>query len=246
MEAEKKRGPILQKGKCLIGVALTGDSRTSLCENARAIAAEHPDLVEWRADRSSESPAELFTDGLPDELRTILGDVPFLFTFRTKAEGGCGTLERDAYMHLLQAAADVPAFDLLDVEALQLGEEVAPLIRALQSAGKEIVASAHAHRTMPDIEELDRRLKALQETGADAYKIVCMAGNAKEAERFRAWTMRQSQRIERPLIAFAMGEAGTDTRVFAKEAGSALTFAYVGEAVAPGQISIAELRRRRE
>ncbi len=46
-----------------------------------------------------------------------------------------------------------------------------------------------------------------------------------------------------PLCAIAMGQIGRHLRAVAPLYGSVLTYGYVSEAVAPGQMSIAELRQ---
>ncbi|MDD5675184.1 MAG: type I 3-dehydroquinate dehydratase, partial [Chitinivibrionales bacterium] len=44
-----------------------------------------------------------------------------------------------------------------------------------------------------------------------------------------------------PVVALSMGEYGTISRLLAPLFGSLFTYGYIGEAVAPGQISIHQL-----
>lgn len=83
----------------------------------------------------------------------------------------------------------------------------------------------------------------MREAGADLAKIAVMPQaetDLDEVSKTAAWA-----RVELgiPFVLIAMGELGMSTRIHAEELGSALTFATVGgEASAPGQIDIEELR----
>ena len=244
----------------MIGISLAGGSAEMLLDDARRAIREGPDLIEWRADYSEEDPREVLQGQLPRVLADILGTVPLLYTYRTREEGGNGTLSGKAYIDLLRLAANVPTVDLIDVEALRIGQgtkglndpetwhvdpEAQDLIVDLRQSGKQIIASSHEWAGMPDAAELDARLRALMESGADACKIACMAQSKEDVVRFMDWSKRKSRCIDHPLIAIAMGEEGIISRVRAHDMGMALTFASVGTTTAPGQISITDLRKHR-
>lgn len=48
---------------------------------------------------------------------------------------------------------------------------------------------------------------------------------------------------EKPLISMAMGEEGMISRIAGENFGSCVTFGTVGEASAPGQLPLKELKR---
>ena len=258
MNAAEKNGPILQKGKGMIGISLAAGTAETLLDDARRAIRQKPDLIEWRADLWEGDPREALQGQLPARLSEILGTVPLLYTYRTREEGGRGTLSGKDYKDLLHLTAHVSEVDLIDVEVLRIdpgtkersdaeefpiSPETKDLIRKLRQNGTQIIASSHEWAAMPDTAELEMRLRILMYSEADAYKIACMAHSEEDVVRFMEWSKRECRRIDSPLIAIAMGEQGIVSRVCAFETGTALTFASVGEATAPGQISITHLRQ---
>lgn len=81
-----------------------------------------------------------------------------------------------------------------------------------------------------------RMTDTCEAVGFDAVKIAVNCGSLCESLRLLALTGRHAN-----VIAVAMGEAATPVRVLAPRFGSALTYAPVEEATAPGQISLAEM-----
>ena len=51
-----------------------------------------------------------------------------------------------------------------------------------------------------------------------------------------------TQKTEKPLVSMSMGNLGSMSRIAGENFGSSITFATVGEASAPGQFPIKELR----
>lgn len=72
--------------------------------------------------------------------------------------------------------------------------------------------------------------------GADLVKIVTLARSHADSARVMSLYGKFSG-----LIAFAMGEKGKITRIFSALAGP-FTYASLTESVAPGQMSVNELR----
>ena len=66
--------------------------------------------------------------------------------------------------------------------------------------------------------------------------------NEEDVLDLMVWTRKHSKKMEQPLITMAMGDVGRVSRVSGRLTGSAVTFGYVGEASAPGQIPASELK----
>mgnify|MGYP003373948400 FL=1 len=230
------------EGMPKICVPLTGTAKTQVCREAEAAKEAGADLVEWRAD---------FYEGLKDqdqviaaakELSRVLGEVPLLFTVRTEKEAGNSSMETEEYQELLKAVAASGAVDLFDVEALEEEEEKKALIREIQERGGKVIASSHDFEKTDDWESLLERFSRLDKSGADILKMAVMPRSFEDVTRLMQVTNEETQRTEKPLVAMSMGNTGSISRIAGENFGSALTFATVGKASAPGQFPIKELR----
>ena len=230
------------EGMPKICVPLTGTAKTQVCREAEAAKEAGADLVDWRAD---------FYEGLKDqdqviaaakELSRVLGEVPLLFTVRTEKEGGNSSMETEEYQELLKAVAASGAVDLFDVEALEEEEEKKALIREIQERGGKVIASSHDFEKTDDWESLLERFSRLDKSGADILKMAVMPRSFEDVTRLMQVTNEETQRTEKPLVAMSMGNTGSISRIAGENFGSALTFATVGKASAPGQFPIKELR----
>ena len=89
-------GEVLPK----IAVPNVGSNEEEILAAAKDIVAAKPDLMEWRID--------YYTDGINDhdklietakKLRSTVGELPILVTFRTKSEGGDQELNEQNYFN---------------------------------------------------------------------------------------------------------------------------------------------------
>lgn len=106
----------LGSGMPAICASLMGRGKSALQEEAKAFCTEPIDIAEWRVDYLEE-PTD--TDNLikiADDLRKCLGNIPLLFTFRSKREGGEKALSLAEYVELLERAAACREIDMVDVE----------------------------------------------------------------------------------------------------------------------------------
>ena len=118
----------------------------------------------------------------------------------------------------------------LDIE-IETAEKLSKREFAVLRAEAKILISYHDFkRTPPNLERVRTRL---QRTGGDAIKIAAHANNYRDACR-----LLQLARANRRFVAIPMGEVGAAARILALRAGSALAYASVEEATAPGQISL--------
>lgn len=230
------------EGMPKICVPLTGTSKTQVCREAEAAKEAGADLVEWRADFYEELKDQEQVIAAAKELSQVLGEVPLLFTVRTEKEGGNSSMETEEYQELLKAVAASGAVDLFDVEALEEEEEKKTLIREIQERGGKVIASSHDFEKTDDWESLLERFSRLDKSGADILKMAVMPRSFEDVTRLMQVTNEETQRTEKPLIAMSMGNTGSISRIAGENFGSALTFATVGKASAPGQFPIKELR----
>ena len=68
----------------------------------------------------------------------------------------------------------------------------------------------------------------------------------RDVERLLNVTRALREAYGRPLITMSMGALGISSRVEGERYGSAMTFGTLGQASAPGQLGVAQLRRELE
>lgn len=226
-----------------ICVPIVGTTKEEILQTAAEILRVPADLVEWRADWFVEVDDIEKVKGVLSELRSTLGEIPLLFTFRTKTEGGARKLEAQRYAKLNVAVMETGYADLVDVEVFTAKEEVAKLVEAGQQHEVKIVGSNHDFSHTPEKEEIIRRLCYMQECGVDIVKIAVMP-NSKEDVRtlLQATAEMLSEYADRPMITMSMSERGTVSRIAGELYGSAVTFGSLHESSAPGQIPVRELK----
>ncbi len=207
---------------------------------ARAAAA---DMVEWRADYmdAAEDPAALLRACGP--LRAALQDTPLLFTLRTKEEGGQRAVSRQLYQEIGKTMANSGLIDLLDIELSQGDETVSTLLAAAKNRRVCTVLSSHDFVSTPPREAMLSRLWRMRRLGADIPKLATMPGSFADVLSLMAVTEEFFREAGCPVITMSMGWLGQLSRVAGRFTGSAVTFGVAGEASAPGQLPVAQLRQ---
>lgn len=120
----------------------------------------------------------------------------------------------------------------LEVESAEASPDT---VRTLQVAGGRVVISFHDFRRTPeDLISITRRLRRC---GGDAIKVAAHCATLSDALRILALSRDRDD-----VVAVPMGEAGLPARVLALGRGSALAYASSGEATAPGQLGVSDMR----
>ena len=223
------KNTVIGEGIPAVCVPLTGATLPQLMTEAREAAAAGPDLVEWRADlfegifrmREVEEALKVLCD--------LCGDVPLIFTIRTEKEGGELKISLKDYVEILKKTAATGLPSLIDVEALQLDiHEQREIAEAIHQAGMWMIGSSHHFGCTPSEEEMKEIFRREEEAGVDLLKLAVMPQDYGDLAR---------------LLTMSMGEIGSASRFCGEIFGSAVTFAAVGKASAPGQLPIDELRQ---
>ena len=160
-----------------------------------------------------------------------------LFTARHPSHGGTFNGSEQDRVALSQQALAAGA-DVVDAE---LGSEAA---RDLLAAGAPMILSHHDFNAMPDDDELRSLTQAMHALSPQspplAIKVVPTATSITDSVRMLQWVQERKDNEPR-RIGFAMGVAGACSRALTIAYGAPITYAAFGEAVAPGQIALAEL-----
>ena len=237
------RNLTLGEGIPKICIPVMGKDSREVLASARAALEHGPDILELRADFLEHPSDAEQVCALLAEFRAAAGDVPVLFTFRTKGEGGERELPLQTYEELLAAVCASGTADAVDVE-LFLGERTAEkLIREAHAHGVRVILSSHDFEKTPPAQEITGRLRKMQELGADVAKIAAMPRCEEDVLTLLSATLESRRELRVPIITMSMGALGMVSRLLGETFGSALTFGMAGRASAPGQIPARELRK---
>lgn len=209
-----------------------------------------PDLVEFRADWFENVADESKVRAVLEQFRAELGEMPLLVTFRTKMEGGERVFEYKRYESLLTAVAKSGLADAVDVEAFSYAgteeaseERICRLVRTIQDYGCIVIGSNHDFQATPAKDEIVRRLRRMQKIGMDIAKIAVMPNCLQDVSELLSATAEvSSDEAMCPVITMSMSGQGVISRLCGEVFGSAVTFASVGQASAPGQIALGEMQ----
>lgn len=188
-------------------------------------AASGADAVELRLD--------LISDPL-SAIRAIrkASAKPVIATNRLQAEGGKYQGSERERIELLVRASEYADFVDIELQA-ELRDEF------LARVNKPAIVSYHDFQGMPEIDELGAILNRMRMAGAAIAKIAVTPTSLRDDLDLLGFLLDAESDL--PLCIIAMGALGRHLRAVAPIYGSALTYAYVRESTAPGQMSLAEL-----
>ena len=199
----------------------------SLGKNAldEVLSAKDAEMIEVRLDLVEGDPLETMK-----AVRKAT-NLPIIATNRLAAEGGRfegGERER---IDLLIEASNYA--DYVDIELRsELRNEF------MSKVNKPVIVSYHDFSRTPPREELQAILDEMKRTGAAIAKIAVTPTSLKDNLRILDFLLD----ADMPLCIVAMGELGRHLRAVAPIYGSLLTYGYVAEPTAPGQLKVAELK----
>ena len=239
----KVRNVIIGEGIPKICVPIIGKDKDHILAHAFRLQHAPIDLVEWRADFFNEVDSFQAVKQMLKELRDILGDIPLLFTFRTKKEGGEREVSIEDYKTLNIYVAKTGYADLIDVEIFTGDQDVKEIITLAHQNKTYVIGSNHDFQKTPTKKEMIKRLLKMQELDVDIPKIAVMPNNKKDVLNLLEATVEMTENFsDRPIITMSMKDLGAISRVLGSFTGSAVTFAAVEQSSAPGQLNVEEVR----
>lgn len=232
---------IIGEGIPKIAVSITGTSKKEIIEIAEGIDKRKVDIVEWRAD--------YFKDVFEIEkvlevlkcLANLLGNMPLIFTFRTKEEGGEKKISMEYYTTLNKAVAGSVCVDIIDIQTFLNKDVVMENISNIRKENVLVIGSNHDFYQTPKKEDMVERLKLSEDLGADIIKLATMPNSVEDVLNLLSVTNDIKEDIKVPLITIAMGKLGVISRICGEAFGSSVTFGGMDKVSAPGQIPVGEL-----
>lgn len=234
------RGVRLGAGCPKICVPIIGKTEGDVIMAAKRVAACGADIAEWRADFYNRALDEDATVSMLGAIRRELGNMPLIYTFRTKSEGGEKDCGFDEYAELCVTAASAKA-DVVDVQAFWQDDPVEGLVEELYLLKTKILLSHHEFSRTPQVEEMVDCLSEMDKMGGDIIKLAVMPRDSADVLRLLIATDKMKNSAC-PVVTMSMGRLGAVSRVCGESFGSAMTFGCIGGATsAPGQIEATEL-----
>ncbi|WP_083512050.1 type I 3-dehydroquinate dehydratase [Amphibacillus sediminis] len=227
------RGVEIGRGRPKVCLPIVGQTLTEIKKQTEQVKHQDAELAEWRVDFFLGQDIETTLS----EIRTILGSMPLIVTFRSKEEGGAQAITDQAYLQLYQIVIKSGLADIIDVE-LKRSEVVRDqIISMAQQHDVATIVSNHDFTKTPAKEELINRLKEAELIGASISKLAVMPQQVSDVLSLLEVTHEISQKSQIPIVTMAMGGLGLLSRLSGEVFGSSITFASAGQASAPGQIN---------
>ena len=113
-----KRNTDLTKGT-KICVPIMGKNKRELLSQAKEVVNMKPDIIEWRVDFldiSNKMEGDYYIHCIANKLKKITKDIPLIYTFRTKEEGGEKSITWELYKKYIVSAICRGDADFFDVE----------------------------------------------------------------------------------------------------------------------------------
>lgn len=225
-------------------VPITAKTKEQAIAQAKVIAAnQDADLAEFRIDLLDFAADSKQVIALGHELKKILATKPMIATIRTHNEGGKLTISDADYGKTYQAYLKQPFMDMLDVEMFRDQQVVKNTVKLAHDKKVLIVMSNHDFQKTPSEDEIVKRLLKQDELGADILKIAVMSQSKQDVFTLMNATLKVSQQSKKPLLTMSMGKLGTISRIATANMGGSFSFGMIGEASAPGQIDVTQLKQ---
>ena len=242
MNTIKVRDIEIGAGAPKIIVPIVGVTKEDILNEAKTFDSIPVDVVEWRVDWFEHVFEFDKVEDVLKELRTVLGNIPLLLTFRTKKEGGEKAIDTKDYKELNLRAAKTGYVDFIDVEIFTGDDVVREIIDGAHAAGVRIIASNHDFFKTPAKSDIIYRLRKMQDMGADIPKIAVMPQSRRDVLTLLCATEEMvTDYADRPIITMSMAGTGVISRLCGEVFGSSMTFGAAKKASAPGQMGVNDL-----
>ncbi|CVU58010.1 type I 3-dehydroquinate dehydratase [Streptococcus pneumoniae] len=194
------------------------------------------DVIEWRADYL---PKEAILQVAPAIFEKFAGR-ELVFTLRTRSEGGEIDLSPEEYIHLIKEVAQFYQPDYIDFEYYSYKDVFEEMLDF-----PNLVLSYHNFQETP--ENMMEILSELTILNPKLVKVAVMAHTEQDVLDLMNYTRGfKTLNPEQEYVTISMGKVGKVSRITADVTGSSWSFASLDEVSAPGQISLASMKKIRE
>lgn len=234
---EKKIGT----GRPLVCVPVTESERDAIIREITYLSQSGADMIEWRLDTFPSFRDCNAVRDILDAVAPVLGNKIFLYTFRSKAQGGVAEIDAETLENLQDLAVESGCVDLIDLEYFE-EKHPAHRIRHLQEGGVRVVTSHHDFDETPEPEVMQMLLEKMCAGGADIVKLAVMPQSVKDVLNLLEVTAKfHEENPDTPIITMSMGKLGNISRLCGETFGSCVTFGAHEKPSAPGQYEMKAL-----
>jgi 3-dehydroquinate dehydratase, type I len=159
-------------------------------------------------------------------------------TLRTDREGGAYSGNEKERFALIEEI--IKKVDFMDIERESDGHDILKCREAADQSNTKLILSSHFFNETPTAETMEKIISDSFEKGADIAKIAVMPKTADDVLNLYKAGLKSEKRNALCLI--AMGEIGKQTRIAAPFYGSVLSYGYIDEVAAPGQLRVDEIK----
>ena len=237
------KGKHIGEGKPIICVPVMGKTKNEIVESIKKMVNDKCEMIEWRVDAFEECNSVNALKAVIEEVAPLLKDTLFVYTYRTKRQGGLGELPEDVVADIRLAAAETGLVDFIDGEYFMI-DHPRKIIKELKKFDVHIIASHHDFNDTPGNRIINSILEKMNDSGADVVKLAVMPQTMDDVMNLLIETNDFHNRYpKKPLITMSMGKLGSVSRVIGEYVGSCVTFGAKEVASAPGQLEYSELNQ---
>ena len=202
------KGIRIGDGKPVICVPVVAPERETIIETIKSLTEQKVQMIEWRVDCFREADDVAAVRAVLDTVKPFLTETIFLFTFRTKQQGGSRRMEEWKILKLNETAAKSGCADMIDLEFFEATKPEKE-IRRFQRMGVRVIASHHDFDATPDDRILRMLMEQMQQGGADVAKLAVMPQSADDVVRLLKLTNDMKQKYPTlPVVTMSMGALG--------------------------------------
>ncbi len=234
------RDLVIGEGKPKICVTVSGTDEADIISGAHRAFLSQAEIVEWRADYFAGWQDDLSLIRMLKTIRMNIGSKAFLFTFRTKEEGGSIPFKDTEYMRILRTAIDSRLIDLVDIECCVSEYMATEMIAYAKEKNIFIIGSNHSAGFSLSIGEMEYRVRYMQKLGVDIARLTVVPQRKRDAYRLLLTTHDLSEDLNFPIAVLGLGECGKYTRVLGELFGSCLSCAVLDPSD-PSELSVSLL-----
>ncbi len=194
----------------------------------------HVDVLELRVDQFADLDIEYIANNIRE--RKDNGPALILTVRNTESEGGKSDISDDKKLEIFQAVT--PLVDAIDIELRS--PIISEVIDFAKKNKKLVIVSSHNFTDTPEAAILEDVLQEALKKGADIVKIAAQANSIEDVNQLMMFTMRHK---EDNVITMSLGNIGSISRLTFPSVGSLLTYSYIGQPSAPGQIPLERLQK---
>ncbi|WP_462420031.1 type I 3-dehydroquinate dehydratase [Salinicoccus sp. Marseille-QA3877] len=199
------------------------------------------DIVEIRSDAlDNMSRSEHLS--LVNEVCSELTDLPIIYTYRTSHEGGSGSKSYAEYKDLLMDVIIKCDIDIIDIEFVTGGKVISEIVECAGEHGRTVLFSHHNFKETPRLEEMQKMLYNMHSAGGEILKLAFLPNDADDVVNMLKIVKIGKEAIGNKVIGISMGELGKVTRLAGGDFGSCLTYGYITNNSAPGQVHASRIK----